>query len=76
MVAVCLEDGCSSFSDGMACEELLLLLLCSLRSVGPLDESRDGVDFVSMSRGTSSLLSVLSGNMREPRSRGFPRVRE
>lgn len=73
MVAVCLEDGCSSFSDGMAGEELLL---CSLRSAGALDGSRGGVVFVSTSRGTSTLLSVLSGNMREPRSRGFPLVRE
>lgn len=73
MVAVCLEDGCSSFSDGMAGEELLLR---TLRSGGPLEESRSGVDFVSTSRGTSSVFSVLSGNMREPRSRGFPRVRE
>lgn len=71
IVVVCIDDG-SSFRDSIAGDELA----DSLRSAEGLVESRDDEAFVSTSRGTSSVLEVLSRNMREPRSRGVPRVRE
>lgn len=46
-----------------------------VRSAGGFVVSRGGVALVSIRRGTLSVLSVLSGNMRDPRSRGFPFVR-
>lgn len=70
MVAVWMEDDPVTI-DGIAGDELV-----GLRSVGVFVECRAGVAFVSTSRGTSRVLSVLSRNMREPRSRALPRVRE